>query len=66
MAKALKTAVVAAIAIYIPAAALKLGASFSVTLFGSTLTGATALAVTTFATTLDRDWETEKYEGENR
>jgi hypothetical protein len=52
MAKALKTAVVAAIAIYIPAAALKLGAQFSVTLFGSTLTGATALAVTTFATTL--------------
>jgi len=52
MAKALKTAVVAAIAIYIPAAALKLGASFSVPFFGSTLTGATALAVTTFATTL--------------
>ena len=52
MAKAIKTAIIAAIAIYVPAAMFKFGAAATFTIGTTTLTGAAALAATTFATTL--------------
>ena len=52
MAKQIKQALVAAIIVFAVATALAVNPSFAVTFFGTSLTGAAAMAAVTFATTL--------------